>query len=292
LSGNITVADGVVATINSDLAAETENHSLRKLGAGTLIVNGDAGQLVVKAGVLGGSGAIDHLTIRAGGTVNPGDLAPTSLAGVMTVTDSFTMETGSRLSIDIRSKDNDDPQYPEFDQLLVGGAAKLAGTLSVNLFGDAAELNAPEDGDSFTIIAADNITGRFDHLELPELATGLVWKPVYDATSFSLLVAPRLPGDYDNSGVVGARDYIIWRQTHGQTGGMLAADASGPDGIPDGIVDDYDLGAWRENFGNRAVTPAATAANVPEPTATGFVLSLIAAGATSCGRRLRRRFRS
>ena len=65
LSGNVTVESGVTAAIEGDIMAESENHSIRKLGEGTLLIDGDAGQTVVKEGTLGGHGNIDHLTARA-----------------------------------------------------------------------------------------------------------------------------------------------------------------------------------------------------------------------------------
>jgi MYXO-CTERM domain-containing protein len=275
LSGNVTVDEGITATISSDLSAETVNHSLRKLGGGTLIVNGHAGQMVVKAGTLGGTGALDHLTVRAGGTIKPGGVTSNSAAGIMTVTGSFTLQPGSQLSVDIGGTDNSDPQAPDFDQLVVGGAAKLGGTLSVNLLGSAGDPFEPQLGDSFTLIVADSITGRFANLELPALDTGLVWRPIYNPTTFSLLIASQFPGDFTKGGVVGTADYVVWRNTYGATGTMLAADSSGPDGTPDGVVDHFDFQIWAANFGKRANAQVASA-SVPEPAVATLALAVLA----------------
>ena len=84
VSGNVTVDAGVTASIKSTLVSSSPNHSVRKLGAGTLIVDGNAGQIVVKQGTLGGSGTLDHLTIHDGGTVAPG-----ASIGILEVTNSF-----------------------------------------------------------------------------------------------------------------------------------------------------------------------------------------------------------
>ena len=89
---------------------------------------------------------------------------------------------------------------------------------------------------------------------------------------------PALPGDYNQNGVVDAADYVLWRDSLGQIGPLLAADHTGPDGIPDGIVDQLDYDLWRANFGNIIVLssslPRATEplASVPEPSSLPLLL--------------------
>lgn len=93
-----------------------------------------------------------------------------------------------------------------------------------------------------------------------------------------LQVVSRVATDYNHNGVFDAADYVVWRETLGQTGANLAADGSGPSGIPDGVVDQLDYDYWRAHFGE-VVASAATAslANigtaVPEPT-TIFPLAM------------------
>ena len=53
-----------------------------------------------------------------------------------------------------------------------------------------------------------------------------------------------LPGDFNQDGVVDAADYVLWRNTKGQTGTGLAAD-----GDDDQTVDQADYNLWRANFG-------------------------------------------
>jgi hypothetical protein len=74
-----------------------------------------------------------------------------------------------------------------------------------------------------------------------------------------LFMPPALPGDYNGDGAVDAADYIVWRDTTGQSGVGLPAD-----GDFSGLVDmaDYDL--WRTNFGHSSST-FTLAASVPEP---------------------------
>ncbi|HEX3599312.1 MAG TPA: PQQ-dependent sugar dehydrogenase [Lacipirellulaceae bacterium] len=273
LSGNITVQNGVTATIDSDLSAQSANFALKKLGLGTLLVNGHAGQTVVKAGTLGGVGSFDHLSVRAGATLSPGVSAEGTSVGLIAVSQSFTLAPGSHLSIEIGGADNSNPQNPNYDQLIIGGAATLSGTLNVSLVDLGSGVYSPAMGESFPILTAGSIAGKFEALDLPALPTGLTWKPIYGSTTFSLDVVDRLPGDYNGGGHVGPADYVVWRSMVGQTGGDLAADSSGPNGVPDGVVDNYDYLFWREHFGD-AATSQARAASVPEPSAAGLVAVL------------------
>ena len=71
LSGNVTVEAGVTATAGANLQAETVNSSLRKRGTGTLVVGGQAGQMVVFEGTLAGNGTINGLRLE-GGMLAPG----------------------------------------------------------------------------------------------------------------------------------------------------------------------------------------------------------------------------
>lgn len=69
--------------------------------------------------------------------------------------------------------------------------------------------------------------------------------------------APSL-GDFDHNGQVDAADYVLWRNSRGQSGLNLAAD-----GNLDGHVDDADLAMWRSHFGQS--NAASASAVVPEP---------------------------
>ncbi|MEX0610541.1 MAG: DUF5010 domain-containing protein [Pirellulales bacterium] len=71
-----------------------------------------------------------------------------------------------------------------------------------------------------------------------------------------------IAGDYSNNGVVDAADYVVWRNTLGQTGTALAAD-----GNNNGEIDPGDYGVWRANFGQTAGSGSSVEQNaaVPEP---------------------------
>ena len=81
-------------------------------------------------------------------------------------------------------------------------------------------------------------------------------------------------GDYNGNHTVNAADYVVWRDTLGQSGTGLPADGNGNNQIDAG---DYDV--WRAHFGETAGSGAGASANaaVPEP-ATLVLLMFAAAG--------------
>jgi glucose/arabinose dehydrogenase len=282
LSGNVTVADDVTVRIESQLNAETEHRSIRKLGSGTLLVQASAGQTVVKEGTLGGTGTLDHLTVRSGGTVAPGNLI-----GTLSVENSVTMHEGARLEIQLGGTDNSDPEQPQYDRLTVGGAFTAGGALNIALVDLGAGTFKPVNGEFFDILsAAEGFQGTFDDIDLPPLSAGLTWQvDTSDNQSLVLRVEALLDGDYNTDGVVDAADYVVWRNSVNDTGRGLAADGTGPDGLPDGVVNDADYQLWRANFGTMLpMSNEALAARVPEPGAG--CLALLAAGFLLSRRRI------
>ena len=89
-----------------------------------------------------------------------------------------------------------------------------------------------------------------------------------------IVVPARIPGDFNNDGHVDAADYTIWRETEGQTGSNLAADSTGPGGVPDGVVDQLDYQSWTAHFGQTSGSGAVSGSAVPEP--TSFALAACA----------------
>jgi hypothetical protein len=128
------------------------------------------------------------------------------------------------------------------------------------------------DGDSLLALAdyaAEGAVESFTGLRLP--SAGRYFARVtgsseivqlYQLDLSTVALAATLPGDFNFDGEVGAADYVVWRQSVGETGLALAADAN-----QDQIVDDADYRVWRANFG--AVAGSSTAlfySSVPEPT--------------------------
>ena len=55
-------------------------------------------------------------------------------------------------------------------------------------------------------------------------------------------------GDFNDDGIVDAADYVVWRQTSGQTVGK----GSGADANTDGVIGPEDYAVWKANFGRTA----------------------------------------
>ena len=82
--------------------------------------------------------------------------------------------------------------------------------------------------------------------------------------AFTFTLSPSacsVAGDYNHNGVVDAADYVLWRDTLGQT----VTAGSGADGSADGTVNQADYDFWRAHFGNTSGSGSLASANVPEP---------------------------
>lgn len=95
------------------------------------------------------------------------------------------------------------------------------------------------------------VTGASDSVQLFELAL----------SASNLVVAPT--GDFDGTGTVDGRDFLMWQRTLGASGANLPAD-----GNNDGVVNAADLALWKQSFGQVA------ASAIPEPAG----IPLLAAG--------------
>jgi hypothetical protein len=81
-----------------------------------------------------------------------------------------------------------------------------------------------------------------------------------------------IPGDYNGNGAVDAADYVVWRNTLGNTGTGLAADGNGNDTIDAG---DYDV--WRANFGQTAASEG-----IPEPGGLALLVAAVLSATLLC----------
>jgi hypothetical protein len=136
----------------------------------------------------------------------------------------------------------------------------------------------PQAGDSFSLLAASAITGSLGLGDMPDLPSGLMWDLDIEGNFLKLNVVPGLAGDYNRDNVVDAADFIVWRESVGQTGDDLAAD-----GNSDGVVNDADFNFWRSRLGDGA-SAVGSATTVPEPT-TAALLMLVSLAALKRKRR-------
>ncbi len=72
-----------------------------------------------------------------------------------------------------------------------------------------------------------------------------------------------IPGDYNADSRVDAADYVVWRNTLGQTG----VAGGGADGNRDGVINQEDYVVWRAAFGTTSANSRSAVANLPEPAA-------------------------
>jgi T5SS/PEP-CTERM-associated repeat protein len=177
-----------------------------------------------------------------------------------------------------------------FGHAEVVGDVILNGVLQVNLSNGF----TPQAGDSFTLLtAAGGINQQSLELDVQPLPGGLDWQLQIGAHQVVLsVVGPSVPGDYNGNGVVDAADYTVWRDLLGRDGIGLAADGTGPGGVPDGFVDQLDYELWVDHFGETlgaaSLAPGdSTGTNlaVPEPGASGLALAGVAAITGWFGRR-------
>jgi hypothetical protein len=230
------VATAVV--VGSDPAATgVFNMSGGTLSAPTLSKGGVGSAFNLTGGTLHAD-TVNFTLVNNGGNIAPGvNTIQTHVVG------DLALNSGA-VSLDLASAS-------VFDSLLVDGTATLGGALNISLLNSF----APTNGETWQIITAGGITGAFS-----SITAG--YSVLHQGNNLMLLfgTAP-LAGDYNHDGVVDAADYIVWRNSFGQTGSGLAADGDGS-----GTVDQADYDLWKMNFA--ATSPgsgAAASRAVPEP---------------------------
>jgi hypothetical protein len=134
---------------------------------------------------------------------------------------------------------------------------------------------------NFSPLQADILSGN-DITLLMAAATPNVSAYYYGGSGLSLEVSAHavqagITGDYNHNGVVDAADYILWRNTLGQSTNLAA------DGNNNGTIDAGDFDLWRAHFGQTAAAGASQSAPVPEP--SSLILVLLGLSAFYCRRR-------
>jgi hypothetical protein len=125
----------------------------------------------------------------------------------------------------------------------------------------------------------DGMLSTPNALFMSDMADGSLFSAPTNTGAIYKVVAV-IPGDYNQDGIVDAADYVVWRDTLGQSGAGLAADGSN-----NGSIDLGDFEVWRAHFGQTAGSGSGATANasVPEPTAP--VLLMLATYGWCLGRR-------
>jgi hypothetical protein len=166
----------------------------------------------------------------------------------------------------------------EYDRLVIGGAATLAGELDLMRL----EGFVPMPYTAFTILTAGAVSGTFDVISGMDAGGGMAWAASYFPTRVEVMAV--LPGDLNLDQQVTIADFL------GLAGHFGQADATWKDGDinGDGGVSIADFLGLAGNFGRSYVTPVGVmnvaSAAVPEPGVVGMVGFL---AAVLCGRRRR-----
>jgi hypothetical protein len=187
-------ADALVLTggTTSVASGDTLESGPLRVQGGVLEDDGTVGEAMVlgstelapttlTGGMLSGRGTVAGALTNSGGTVAPGD-AP----GRLTVAGNYTQESGGTLAVGIAGP----TPGTEFDQLLVGGEASLAGALSVTDEGGY----EPPLGQTFKIISgASTRSGSFSSVGGPSAGIfGVAYEP--DGVTLTTNVAPSAKG--------------------------------------------------------------------------------------------------
>jgi hypothetical protein len=253
----LTLANGTARFPKSGFGLDTTTGTIATTSGtndifGTVRLQGAGSKIVVA----GESTAVFHDPVTNNGgviEVFPGS-TPIYLQGLT------TMGAGSVLSVHLADPDDE----PDFGQVEVAGSAALAGGLDVKL----AAGFSPSTGDSFQVLtAAGGITGSLTLVSAPVLPIGMEWDLAINPNTVVLSVVGN--GDYNGNGVVDASDYVVWRNSVGQTGSGLVADGNG-----NGAVDAADYDFWRSRFGKVVGAGVGATATVPEPAACMLFMSM------------------
>jgi hypothetical protein len=262
---DVTVAPGTRLDIGNSL--NLNGRTLNVSGAGQVFINNNldtANGTLDNAGTLGGTGRINGALNNNGGTVMPG-----ASVGTMTIETTFAQDAAGTLSVELAGT-----LGTQYDQLVVGGAATLAGSVAVTLM----NAFAPAAGDVFTIMTAASVTDNGITM------AGGGPSPYYLMTGSgtSLLLGVGAQGDFNHDGTVNAADYTVWRNMLGQ--GVANGTSADADGSGTVTIADYNI--WKAHYGQVAIPPGAgSSVAVPEPGSWILLLAGLAMSACVAARR-------
>jgi hypothetical protein len=146
-------------------------------GAGSTTVDGGTvlgGTLLsIGGGTLAGSGTIQAAMVNSGVT-SPGGSPGTLSLGPG---EDYQQGTNGTLLVELGGHN----PGTEYDQLVVGGNASLAGTLELRLIDGF----VPQPGDQFQVLTCGSQTGQFSRINAPAVS-GAVWYANYSGTNISV----------------------------------------------------------------------------------------------------------
>ena len=184
-------------TQTSLFAANVDNYGTIEVKAGTLqfqliwrpfkgSITVDGGTVLegallnILGGTLAGSGTIQAAVTNSGGITSPGGSPGTLSLGPG---EDYQQGTNGTLLIELGGHN----PGTDYDQLVVGGNASLAGTLELHLINGF----VPQPGDEFQILTCGSQTGQFSQIKAPAVS-GAVWVAHYNGTNVSVTPASGL----------------------------------------------------------------------------------------------------
>lgn len=243
----------------------------------------------VAAGLRTGTVTVDNLDITAGSNGGVGhaandanDVITVNLNVLDHATPLFTSNQGTSLTLDFGNIAlGDGTPSLGFGVLNKVGTASFtaaldldsftptgntgAFTTSLSPFSSLAAGSSQAFTTSFIATSVGTFTANFTLNLSDENLSGATNKSL----ALTLTGKTRLAGDYNDDLVVDANDYVVWRETTGQSGPAFG----GADGDGSGLVTDDDYSVWRAHFGQTATAAGASfAAAIPEPASACIAL--------------------
>jgi T5SS/PEP-CTERM-associated repeat protein/autotransporter-associated beta strand protein len=175
--GTISVSSGGrVTMVGSSTYLDLRSGAVLNMNGGTL----SGSSVYITGGRLSGEGTI------VGNVSNIGELSPGSPTGTLNVLGDYAQYMPGWLGTGSFKVGLAGSGSGQFGSVSVSGNAHLVGTASVFLVNGF----VPQVGDSFAILSATSISGRFDSLILPSLPPDRFFSVTYGAANLTLTVVP------------------------------------------------------------------------------------------------------
>jgi hypothetical protein len=139
-------------------------------------------------------------------------------------------------------------------------------------------LDAPGSDFGWALINTDEATSRtqkvFYSRQATQNSSGIPdsldpsWRPTLTISYTNSMI---IAGDYNHDGLVNTADFVVWRNTLGQS---VSPSGRGADGNQNGTIDAGDYNFWRARFGN-AMGGIGSGTLVPEPTYAAYLLATV-----------------
>lgn len=174
----------------------------------------------IQGGTVSGTGTITVGTLtNTGGVIGPG-----MSAGTLSITGNpgnYTQSANGTLAIEIGGL----TAGTQYDQVIVTGAATLAGTLALTLINNF----SPNPGDVFTVMTYASHTGNFSAITGTNMGGGKSFQEAANATNVTITTTNLPSGDANGDGQVSVAD-IFYLINNLFAGGPNAIGPSDPNG--------------------------------------------------------------